>query len=255
MHDYHLHTKASFDCNSSAEKMIEGAIAKGLEAICITDHYDFNYPCGDDFTLDIPSYVKLIKTMQKKYAGKITIFCGIEIGMDLMYEKEIKALLMSYKFDYIIGSVHVISGTEFYYADFFLNKTKFEANLQYFEAVLSCLQHFPEVNTLGHIDYISRYGENEKGQICYQDYAEILDAILRELITSNRNLEINTSGLRQGVGVCFPDADILQRYAELGGKKVVCGSDAHYPCDVGANFLEAGKLVTDYGLILVEITA
>ncbi len=38
--DVHMHTDFSHDSDSTPEQMAEGAIEKGLEAICFTDHYD-----------------------------------------------------------------------------------------------------------------------------------------------------------------------------------------------------------------------
>ena len=38
--DVHMHTDFSHDSESTPEQMVEGAIEKGLEVICFTDHYD-----------------------------------------------------------------------------------------------------------------------------------------------------------------------------------------------------------------------
>ena len=38
--DVHMHTNFSHDSESSPEEMIQGAIEKGLEVICFTDHFD-----------------------------------------------------------------------------------------------------------------------------------------------------------------------------------------------------------------------
>ena len=35
-----MHTNFSHDSEATPEQMIEGAIQKGLEVICFTDHYD-----------------------------------------------------------------------------------------------------------------------------------------------------------------------------------------------------------------------
>ena len=42
--DVHMHTNFSHDSKSAPEEMILGAIAKGLQAVCFTDHHD-----KDDF--------------------------------------------------------------------------------------------------------------------------------------------------------------------------------------------------------------
>ena len=45
-------------------------------------------------------------------------------------------------------------------------------------------------------------------------------------------LEINTQYLRRGGDDCFPDKEKVQLYENLGGKKIVIGSDAHITHDV-----------------------
>ncbi|MGL5042481.1 MAG: histidinol-phosphatase HisJ family protein [Culicoidibacterales bacterium] len=248
--DFHLHTNFSFDCDTPIEAMIEASISKGIELICITDHYDFNYPRGDDFTMDIGAYLLKISEMQEKYGKQIKIYRGIEIGLDLQFAAEIDLLLQTYDFDYIIGSIHVIEGTEFYYGDYFKGRTKWEANQYYFEQVLACLKRFGQITTLGHLDYIARYGPNNKQPIEYEHHEQILDEIFQELINTEKILEINTSGIRQGVGVSFPNDAKLVRYHQLGGRMVVLGSDAHTPQDIGADFKAMRAMVEDIGLTL-----
>ncbi len=43
-HDYHMHTEFSTDSEAPVGSMIEAAIQKGLTEICLTDHYDQDYP-------------------------------------------------------------------------------------------------------------------------------------------------------------------------------------------------------------------
>ena len=68
--DFHMHTNFSTDSDSAPEQMIEGAIQKGLQTICITDHYDKDYPMQSEtleFDLDVDSYYKKMKELQEKY--------------------------------------------------------------------------------------------------------------------------------------------------------------------------------------------
>jgi histidinol-phosphatase (PHP family) len=56
---------------------------------------------------------------------------------------------------------------------------------------------------------------------------ELYEPILRALVETGTALEVNTSGLRQVAGETYPSAAIVARYRELGGERVVVGSDAH----------------------------
>lgn len=42
--DFHMHTSFSTDSEASARAMIDGAIKKGLKVICVTDHWDEDFP-------------------------------------------------------------------------------------------------------------------------------------------------------------------------------------------------------------------
>ena len=39
--DYHIHTEFSDDSDYAMEKVIQAAIAMGLDEICFTDHVDY----------------------------------------------------------------------------------------------------------------------------------------------------------------------------------------------------------------------
>lgn len=70
--DLHSHTHYSHCGQDEPEKLILNMIEKGVETFGICDH---NYGIGDREE----SYLKEIRHLQKKYADKIKIFCGIEI--------------------------------------------------------------------------------------------------------------------------------------------------------------------------------
>ena len=59
------------------------------------------------------------------------------------------------------------------------------------------------------------------------DYSDLLDEILRKLIADGKALEINSAGLKYGIGFAHPKKEILLRYKSLGGELITIGSDAH----------------------------
>lgn len=236
--DFHIHTSFSTDSEALPEEMIASAIQKGLTEICITDHYDFYYP-HHDFTMDLSAYQKRIHELGVKYQNEIVVHCGIEIGMDMMYKESIHDLLAKYKFDFVIGSIHVIDQTEFYYGDYFKNKTKEEAHRQYLETVLTCVREFKEINVLGHLDYIIRYGKayyTDFNVMDYEKYKELFTEIFQELITTGRGIEINTSGYKYGLNKTHPENELISLYKKLGGTYMTFGSDAHRPEHVALGF-------------------
>ena len=65
------------------------------------------------------------------------------MGLDLEHQEEIEKLIQSYPFDFVIGSIHVIHHTEFYYGEFFKGKTKEEAHREFFEEKSNVIEIIP----------------------------------------------------------------------------------------------------------------
>lgn len=191
--DYHMHTKFSGDSEADPREHIKQAIKLGLDEICFTDHRDFDYPI-DTFELDTEAYFKELRALQEEYKDQIPVKIGVEIGLDTDHIEEINDFIAASPYDFVIGSIHVIHHTEFYYGDFFKGKTKEEAHQEFFDETLKCVQTFDCFNVLGHMDYIQRYGPYEDKTIDYARYQETIDEILRTLIAKGKGIEVNTSG-------------------------------------------------------------
>ena len=55
--DFHMHTDFSGDCDIPAQTMIEQAISLSMKQLCITDHYDYDYPDEPElFLIDFDKY-------------------------------------------------------------------------------------------------------------------------------------------------------------------------------------------------------
>ena len=76
---------------------------------------------------------------------------------------------------------------------------------------------------------------------------DIIDEILRILIQSGRGIEINTAGLKYGLGHPNPHERILKRYRELGGELLSVGSDAHRPEHLAYEFDKVPELLLSCG--------
>ena len=179
--DYHMHTRFSGDSEADPREHVIQAIKMGLDEICFTDHRDFDYPI-DVFDLDVEGYYQTIMALKKEFADKIIIKWGIEIGLDMNHQLEINNLINQYPFDFVIGSIHVIDHTEFYYGDFFKNLNKEQAHQAFFEETLRCVKNFDCFNVLGHLDYIMRYGPYEDKKVEHKKYQNIIDEIFKNLI-------------------------------------------------------------------------
>lgn len=239
--DFHMHSDFSTDCDASPRSMIEGALRKGLDIICFTDHNDKDYPFHEDvgitsFSFDLDEYFKTMMALQSEYADRIEVCIGIEIGLQQHLGEYYKELVNKYPFDFVIGSVHVVNGADPYYQEMFQNRTDTEAYLETFIVTLEDLQAVEDFDVLGHIDYVVRYGKHQAAEYSYKKYADYLDAILKKVISMGKGIEINMAGFKYGLGFCHPHPDILKRYKELGGEIITIGADGHRPEHIAYDF-------------------
>lgn len=245
--DYHMHTMFSADSYALPKEHIEQAIAMGLDEICFTDHFDYNYP-NMPFLVDVNSYFTTMRALKEEYQDKIKIKIGVEVGLDMNYVKEINDFVNSYPFDFVIGSIHAIEDTEFFYpGDFFNGLTKTQAHQKFFEHTLKCVETFDCFNVLGHLDYIVRYGPYEDKSVDHQYFDEIITKILKTLIHKGKGIEVNTSGYKVLKTCGFPNFDIVKKYYDLGGRIITVGTDSHTSDRVGENVEDVLKHYQEIG--------
>ena len=239
--DYHMHTSFSYDSDSAPEEMIQESIRRGLKTICITDHHDINFT-EQGFEIDFDRYIPTLQMLQEKYKDKIEVLIGMEFGLQPEFGMFAKKLAEEYPFDFIIGSLHIVDGEDPYYGNCFLNKTDEEGYRRAFELMLESMRKVSDYDSLGHIDYVVRYGKYQDREYSYTKYADYLDEILKHLIHNGKALELNTAGWKYGLPFAHPHQDVLKRYKELGGEMITIGSDGHKPEHVAYDFYK----VKDY---------
>jgi len=247
--DHHMHSNFSPDAKAEAtiENYIKKAKANGVSRLLFTDHMDFDSPVElFENLIDYDDYFNTIKHIQKATAIKLDV--GVEIGYQPHLNETLNTFLNHYPFQFVIASIHVGDGLDFYNNDFFKGKTNEEAIKRYYEIVLAMVKDYDNYDVIGHLDYIIRYGNIKKETYDVKTYMPIIEAILKSLIAKNKGLELNTSGLRYGLGFIHPADQILKRYKALGGKIITLGSDAHDVNDYQADFESAVKKLQQIGI-------
>lgn len=241
--DFHVHSSFSSDSTESTEAQISAALSAGLKMICITEHMDMDYPDGE-FMLDTPSYKAELLRLKELYADKLEVLYGVELGlMDYLAPR-----LYEYAaedFDFIIGSSHLVDNIDPYYPGYFDKLGDREGILRYFESILANISAFDDFDVYGHLDYVVRYS----GAKTYapSEYFDLLDEILKKLIAMGKGIELNTAGLKYGLGWAHPHPKVLRRYRELGGEIITVGSDAHCAEHVAYDFKKAAEILTAAG--------
>lgn len=248
-YDCHLHSDFSGDCDTPAALMAEKALSLGLKGLCFTEHLDLDAPVidGTDFSLDTAAYFQRMEDLKKQYAGQLDIRVGVELGLQSHVLTELTGYASLWPFDFIIASQHYISGGDPYYPSYFEGRDERHCYEEFFEVQLENLRHFSSYDTLGHMDYIVRYGPTRNTRYSFQAYVDHIDPILRHLTEQGKCLEINTGGFKYGLGQPHPDASVLRRYRELGGELITIGSDAHSPEYLAYDFLRVRELLASLG--------
>lgn len=251
--DYHLHTEFSSDCNEKLDNIILQAKAKGLSSICITDHYDMDFPIIPqeptmDFNLDVVSYFNLYDQYRKNQYNDFDIRIGVELGIMPSTTEKLNQYVLSHpELDFTICSLHVVDGLDPYYPEYFNGKTDFDAYYHYFDTILQCVKEFKHFNVCGHIDYIMRYGRNKADNFNIKDYRDLFSELFKILVQEGKGIEINTGSLYRGLDFPHPHIDILKMYKNAGGEIITVGSDAHHAEHVGYGFDVAKDLLLNLG--------
>ena len=175
--DYHHHSTGS-DGHQTPHAVVVQALKDRVTHLCFTDHYprpeetQDSYWKGQDVLYHNAKYVAEVAKLQREYKGKIDIRFGAELDWLEGYEDWMKKVIASNKFDYVLGSVHVMKvGNEW---------TSIDANRQVWEEIagkLGGVEKFIQeyyrqrrlqiqsglFDCVGHLDYIKLY--NRQGDL------------------------------------------------------------------------------------------
>ena len=127
-----------------------------------------------------------------------------------------------------------------------VGKTIGEAAEFYFGEVAAAIRS-SLFDTIGHLDMCKRWLKRWFSAADFAAAPELYEPLLAALAESGMALEVNSSGLRHGVGETYPGAWAVARYRELGGQRVTVGSDAHLPESFAFGLEEAYEIVARAG--------
>lgn len=250
--DSHMHTSFSTDSETPAEEMILAAIEKGLESVCITDHMDVDFPPDEElgdhpFLFDPDEYFRKLGALRDQYRDRLEVRIGIELGLQPHLGEVYERLTRSYPFDFVIGSVHLVDGMDPYLGEVFRGKSDGEVYRRAFQQTIENIRAVGCYDSLGHLDYVVRYGMHQAKEYSYQAFSDEIDVILKHLIANGKGLEVNTAGFKYGLDFFNPHPDVLTRYLELGGEIVTIGADAHRPEHVAWEFSRCAEILKTLG--------
>lgn len=247
MYDYHMHSYFSSDTNVEMKAMIESAIQKGFKQITFTDHIDYEYNSPEiQFDFDTQEYRKIIEGFREVYGDKIQINLGLEVGIQPHVLDRCTQLIASTSPDFVIASLHNVEKKDLYLGEYYEDKSAERALTYAFEELLDMLDHFDAFSVIGHLDIVKRYSEGVLA-LPKDLFVEAATPVLKKLVSMGKGIEVNTSGLRQGLGETLPSTEVLAKYRALGGEIITIGSDAHSPQDIGHSFKEVLETLQTLG--------
>jgi len=247
MTDFHIHSEYSFDGSEQLEGIVLASIKKGIKRIAITDHLEFEKGKFLISKINLKKYISEIGELKIRYNDKIEILCGIELGYEKQHAQKLADYIKDLRFDYVINAVHVVDGIDCYFADYYKGKDKQTAYSNYFNAVLDSLDAPYKFDTIAHLGYVVRMSPYLDKTIYYKDFAGVIDKILLKIIAEDKFLEVNSNAKDDSMPL-IPNVEILKRYKELGGNKLIFGSDAHKIERIGDNYDKVLEVVKILGL-------
>jgi histidinol-phosphatase (PHP family) len=243
MFDYHMHTVVSFDGHHRGIDMAEAALGAGLKEICFTDHLDYD-PLNQMGILafDTARYNEEYDDLE---LPGLKIRLGMEFGMTVDNREQFKLDLQRRPFDFVLGSIHFVDDLDVYFEEYWADKTVFQAERRYLEATLESVRFHDDFDVLAHLTYIAKARCHPAPRaVPYQEHEEIIEEILRVLVSKGKGLEMNTSGVDR-CGGFLPEREYFRRFKELGGEIVTVGSDAHNSGRVGQYTFDACEILKD----------
>ena len=245
--DSHTHSEHSPDAAHSVDFLCESAIANGVLGIAVTDHCDIDGFDPQKLRMNIKySNFDAIRA-RETFAGRLYVSAGIELGQPYANIDLAREIVAANRFDFLLGTQHSVPNSgDFSFMNY--NETNdHDLLVRYYTSILQTIE-LGLMDSLAHLTYPFRYinGFAHKN-VPISRFDEYIEVVLKSLVEHGKGLEINTSGLRQGVGETLPPLKYVRWFRELGGEIITIGSDAHRAEHIGANIADGMAVAEEAG--------
>lgn len=240
--DGHVHSRLCHHARGEMEEYVQAAVAAGLKKIIFLEHYETGIDYFESTWLteaDFVYYHGEGRRLADKYQGEIAIGTGVEVGVNPDHLQATVDFLGKFNWERIGLSYHYLKTDEGHVnmvsrrpaSIALMEKIGVEKVADaYFEGLTKALAVIP-ADVVCHLDAVMRHCSSFT--LAEEHFARMgeMMALMRE---KDIALEVNTSGfvLR---GEPFPSSRVVKEAQQLG-IRLVAGSDAHRPQDVGRYF-------------------
>ena len=242
IYDTHVHTRHSNDSQMNPEEALATASKRGL-GLCITEHVDYEADVDRVCVADTDKYFSEYTVYKPE-----GLLLGLEIGLTVNTRAIARQTASDPRLDFCIGSVHVCNGYDIFFPHFWEQSgTQKDIMGSYLDYTVTVIDKCDFFDSLGHIDYPSRYCPFNEKDIKYGDFKALYKEIFTALLDKRKVLELNTGRIG------CPSAEknlfeIFEGYYNSGGRYVTLGSDAHHQDIIGKDFDIALQMVKNIGL-------
>ena len=248
--DAHLHTDQSPDSSIPIDVYASLALERGIPEIAITDHVDFD---PRDPAFEYSRYddrERVVRGAAERWAREgVTIRFGAELTYNRRWDADVREHLRRYRYDYVIGSVHDWPESPYWPSrvrDWITGRSLDEIVAPYYAEIIAAARS-GLFDTIGHLDVVRRYLHPYVTVADLATRPDLHEPALRAIIEAGVSLEVNSSGLRYPGAETYPSAAVVSRFRELGGERVVVGSDAHSRGSFAARLDESYRHVAAAG--------
>ena len=251
LQNLHTHTKYC-DGKDTPEEMIAFALAKGFDSLGFSGHSYMFYSPGHSMSLEgTEQYKSEIRQLQRKYAGQIDLFLGLEFDLYSVVD------LTGY--DYLIGAAHYLKiGDSYVGFDRGADEVKKVIDNYFggdglafakaYYRMLADLPRYGSFDILAHFDLITKNSEKaylfDMNSKAYLDAAfEAIDALTGKIPL----FEVNTGAISRLYRTTpYPSIPILKEFKRKGWG-VVISSDCHDGQYLDCAFENAAFLLKECG--------
>ena len=232
-----MHTPLCGHAVGEPEAYVEQALKVGLSEVGFSDHAPLVSHEDARYTMSrkqLPAYHQMMDRVRKKYPN-FTIKIGIEADYIPGFEKQTKAILDEYPYDFVIGSIHFIDAWAFDDPEEQVKWKDKDIDRVYrdYYKLLRGSAESGLYDILGHVDLVKKFGHRPTS-----DISEEIKKTATVFKKTGITVEINTSGLRKPVKEIYPSLSVLKIYKEAG-VPITFSSDSHDPVDVGRDYDKA----------------
>ena len=244
MIDFHIHSNTSTDTKNEVGEIIRTAANKGLQHICITNHYE-PLEVKKGFMKQSFSQEELQRCRDQiasvDYPG-LEVSLGVELSYTQAEEEDIQKFLEKNEFDYVLGTIHYVSNMPI---SNWGNRGKFppEAIDEYFDSLKNAIK-LEKFDMMAHLDIYKRCLEPYSLQELQNQWKEVAELLIKH----NTGFEINTSRGFDEEGEFYPSRETVEFIINCGVKKITIGSDSHTYDRIGENYNMATQFLKSLGI-------